>query len=55
MGVVLALLAVEVGAVVVLVGVLGLEALVRGPRLDQRAVDREVLVRQQRLDLGLLQ
>jgi hypothetical protein len=55
MGIVLALLAMEVGAVVVLVGILGLEALVRGPRLDQRAVDREVLVRQQRFDLGLFQ
>ena len=29
------------------------EALHAGPGLDQRAVDREVLVRQQRLDLGL--
>jgi hypothetical protein len=39
MGVVLALLAMEVGAVIALVGILGLEALVRGPRLDQRVSD----------------
>ena len=31
------------------------EALYAGPSLDQRAVDREVLVRQERLDLGLRQ
>src|SRR5216683_2150053 len=45
MGVVLAPLAMEVGAIVVLAAILRLEALVRGPGLDQRAVDREMIVR----------
>src|SRR6266700_236110 len=47
--VVLALLSVEIGpAVFVAAAVLGAEALVRGPRLDQRSVHRKNLVRQQR-------
>lgn len=53
----------EVGAVVILVDTLRLEALVRGLRLDQRAIDpsatlragREVLIRQQWPDIGLVQ
>ena len=50
MRVVFALLAVEVGAaVVVAAAVLGAETFVRGPRLDQRSVHRKMLVRQQRL------
>src|SRR5207249_10839679 len=55
MRVVLAPLAVKVRAVAVIRAVLGLEALVRGPGLDERAVDREMLVRQQRLDLWVIQ
>ena len=35
MGIVLAFLAMEVGAVIALVGILGLEALVRSPRLER--------------------
>ena len=34
---------------------LGAKALMRGPRFDQRAVHRKMLVRQQRLDLGMVQ
>lgn len=33
--------------------VLGAEALQAGPRLDQRAIDREVIVRLEALDLGM--
>jgi transposase len=56
MRVVLALLAVEVGsAVFVAAAVLGAETLVRGPRLDQRSVHGKMLVRQQRLDLRMVQ
>ena len=56
MRVVLALLAVEVGAAVfVAAAVLGAETLVRGPRFDQRPVRRKMLVRQQRLDLRMVQ
>src|SRR5678816_1615103 len=56
MRVVLALLAVEVGsAVFVAAAVLGAETLVRGPRLNQRSVHRKMLVRQQRLDLRMVQ
>ena len=56
MRVIFALLAVEVGpAVVVAAAVLGAETLVRGPRLDQRSVHRKMLVRQQRLDLRMVQ
>src|SRR5438093_11399039 len=51
MRVVLAPLAVKVRAVALIRAVLGLEALVRGAGLDERAVDREMLVRPQRLDL----
>lgn len=53
-GIVLALLAVEVGAIAVLV-VLRLEALVRSPGFDERAIDREVFVRKQRPHLLVLQ
>src|SRR5207237_648439 len=53
--VVLPPLAVKVRAVAVIRAVCGLEALVRGPGLDERAVDREMLVRQQRLDLWVIQ
>src|ERR1700736_6580127 len=42
-------------AVVVAAAVLGAETLVRGPRLDQRSVHRKMLVRQQRLDLRMVQ
>src|SRR6266496_2920932 len=46
MRVVLALLSVEIGpAVFVAAAVLGAEALVRGPRLDQRSVHRKMRVR----------
>ena len=56
MRVIFALLAVEVGpAVVVAAAVLGAETLVPGPRLDQRSVHRKMLVRQQRLDLRMVQ
>ena len=56
MRVVFALLAVEVGpAVIVATAVLGAETLVRGPRLDQRSVHRKMRVRQQRLDLRMVQ
>ena len=55
MRVVLAPLAVKVRAVAVIRAVFGLEALVRGPGLDKRAVDREMLVRQQGLDLWMIQ
>src|ERR1700731_2726230 len=56
MRVVFALLAVEVGpAGVVAAAVLGADTLVRGPRLDQRSVHRKMLVRQQRLDLRIVQ
>ena len=56
MRVVLALLAVEVGsAVFVAAAVLGAETLVRGPRLNQRSVHGKMLVRQQRLDLRIVQ
>jgi hypothetical protein len=54
MRVVFALLAMEVGAaVVVAAAVLGAETLVRGPRLDQRSVHRKMPVRQQRLNLWM--
>ena len=55
MGFVPAFLAVEVRAIAVARAVLRPEALVRHPRLDQRAVHREVLVRQQRLHLRVVQ
>src|SRR3984885_2602242 len=56
MRVVFTLLAVEVGAAAVgAAAVLGAETLVRGPRLDQRSVHRKMLVRQQRLDLRMVQ
>src|SRR6266516_3801277 len=56
MRVVLALLSVEIGpAVFVAAAVLGAEALVRGPRLDQRSIHRKMLVRQQRLDLRVVE
>ena len=60
-GVVAALLTVEMALAVaarprrLAAAVLGPEALHGGPSLDQRAVDREVLVRQQRLDLRLVE
>src|SRR5438874_2444687 len=44
-------LAVKVRAIIALLGSLRLEALVRGPRLDQGAINREMLVRQKRLHL----
>src|SRR5215467_6944216 len=62
MGIVAAPLTVKVDArvagVVIVRGlllrlILGLEALVPGPRLDQRAVDREVLIAEQPLVAGL--
>src|SRR6266487_2112257 len=56
MRVVLALLFVEIGpAIFIAAAVLGAKALVRGPRLDQRSVHRKMLVRQQRLDLRMVQ
>ena len=56
MRVVLALLSVEVGPTIfVAATVLGAETLLRGPRLDQRSVHRKMLVRQQRLDLLMVQ
>src|SRR5262249_24793560 len=56
MGVVLALLAMEVGAAIMITAaVFGAEALLRGPCLDQRPIDRKMLVRQQRLNLRMVQ
>ena len=56
MRVVLALLSVEIApAIFVAAAVHGAEALVRGPRLDQRSVHRKMLVRQQWLDLRMVQ
>src|SRR6266487_1747083 len=56
MRVVLALLSVEIGpAVFVAAAVLGAEALVRSSRLDQRSIHRKMLVRQQRLDLRVVE
>src|SRR4029453_3303551 len=54
-GVVLAHLAMKVRAVIALLGAPRLEAFVRGPGLDQCAVDREMLVRQQRLHFLVVQ
>src|SRR6185437_1976373 len=63
MSIVAALLAVEIDAAVagIVIGrgigcalVFALEALVPRPRLDQRAVNREVLIRKQTLRAGLL-
>ena len=51
MRIVLADLAVKVRAVIVLLGSLRLEAFVRCPGFDQRAINREVLVRQKRFHL----
>ena len=42
----------EIAALVVRAAVLPLKALVPRPRLDQRAIDGEVLIRQPRLGLG---
>lgn len=42
----------KVGAIVAIAAVLGADALGGGPRFDQRAVHREMFVRQQRLYLG---
>ena len=56
MGVVLARLAMEVrAAIVVAAAVLGTKALLRSPGLDQRSIDRKMFVRQQRLDLRMVQ
>src|SRR3990172_3273204 len=56
MGVILALLAVEVcAAVFVAAAVLGAKTLLRSPGLDQRSVYRKMLVRQQRLYLRMVQ
>ena len=56
MGVVLALLAVEVGAIIIVAAtVLGAKAFLRSPGFDQRSVHRKMLVRQQRLDLRMVQ
>src|SRR6266436_3409531 len=56
MRVVFTLLAVEVGATAVgAAAVLGAETLMRGPRLDQRSVHRKMLVRQQRLNLRMVE
>jgi len=52
MRVVLAPLAMKVRAIAVIRAVFGLEALVRGPRFDERAVDREMLVDSKGLTLG---
>ncbi len=46
MGVILALLAAEIRAIAAVAAILGAEALMRGPGLDQRAIHREMLVRQ---------
>ncbi len=54
MRVVLALLVVEVPALAVLI-VLRLEAFMAGPRLDQRAVHRKMLVGQERLHALVVQ
>ena len=51
MRIVLADLAVKVRAVIVLLGLLRLEAFVRCPGFDQRAINREVLVRQEAVHL----
>ena len=55
MGIVFVGLAMKVGAIVAIAAVLGAEALVGSPGFDQRAVHREMLVRQQRLHLGKVQ
>src|SRR5882762_10497712 len=52
MRVVLAPLAMKVRAIAVIRAVFGLEALVRGPGFDERAVDREMLVDSKGLTLG---
>src|SRR6266851_9090366 len=56
MSVVLALLAMEVGAVIIVAAaVLGAKTLLRSPGFDQRSVHRKMLVRQQRPDLRMVQ
>ena len=56
MGVVLALLAMEVRAVIIVAAaVLGTKALPLSPGFDQRSVHRKMLVRQQRLDLRMVE
>jgi hypothetical protein len=55
MRIVLAYLAVKVRAVCVLLGSLRPEAFVRYPGFDQRAINREVLVRQQRFHLLMVE
>src|SRR3984893_40569 len=56
MGVVLALLAMEVRAVIIVAAaVLGTKALLGSPSFEQRSVHRKMLVRQQWLDLRMVQ
>ena len=56
MRVVLTLLAMKVRTIVaVAAAILGAKTLLRGPCLDQRSVHRKMLVRQQRLDLRMVQ
>jgi hypothetical protein len=51
-----ALLTVKIATVVAVIrAIFRLETLVRGPGFDERTVDREVLIRQQRLDLWMVQ
>lgn len=54
-GVVLALLSMEVGAtIIVTAAILGTKALLRSPDFDQRSVHRKMFVRQQGLDLRMV-
>ena len=55
MGVVPALLFVEVRAIAAAAAILGTKALLRGPGLDQGSIDREMFVRQKRLHLAVVQ
>ena len=55
MRIVLALLAMEIRAVIPVVAVLAAKAFLRCPGLDQRTVYREVLIRQERFHLGVVQ
>src|ERR1041385_8923226 len=55
MRVILARLAAKLPAIARISAILRPEALVRGPGLDQRAVHREMLIRQQRPDLGRIE
>src|SRR4029077_1068830 len=56
MGVVLALLSMEVRAVIIVAAdVLRTKALLGSPGFDQRSIHRKMLVRQQRLDLRMVE